>query len=135
MKRAGLLHAELNAIIAIAGHTQMIVIADAGLPIPNGVRRIDLAVVAGLPDVISVLKAVLDELVLESSTISLEANLQSVDWVSQLHEVLPQPPQEISHEALKALLPQVLAVVRTGETTPYANIVLHCGVNFSVLPP
>ena len=130
MKNAGLLHAELNAIIARAGHTQMIVIADVGLPIPEGVRRIDLAVLPGLPDVLSVLRAVLGELVLENSTISLEASVKSPQWVATARQVLPKPPLEISHAELKALLPKALVVVRTGETTPYANVVLHCGVNF-----
>lgn len=130
MKNTGLLHAELNAIIAMAGHTQMIVIADVGLPIPEGVRRIDLAILPGLPDVLSVLRAVLGELVLEHSTISLEASVKSPEWVANVRQVLPKPPLEISHKDLKALLPHVLLVVRTGETTPYANIVLHCGVNF-----
>jgi len=49
MKRTTLLHAELSEVIARLGHGDLLVIGDAGLPIPDGPRRIDLAVSAGVP--------------------------------------------------------------------------------------
>jgi D-ribose pyranase len=130
VKKSGLLNPDLSSLVARAGHTQMIVIADAGLPIPDGVMRIDLSVTAGLPDLLGVLRAVLNELVIEHATVATETRVQSVVWYAALCQELPQIPLEISHEKLKALLPRVLAVVRTGETTAFTNVVLHCGVNF-----
>lgn len=130
MKRSGLLHPELAALVASAGHTQTIVVADAGLPIPPGVPRIELGVVAGLPELLSVLKAVLGELVIEGATVARETAEKSPAWHRELLGVLPAQPLEISHEELKARLPGALAVIRTGETTPFANVILHCGVNF-----
>ena len=130
MKHNGLLNPELSALVARAGHTQMIVIADAGLPIPDAVPRVDLSITAGFPDLLGVLRAILGELVIENATVASETRVQSAGWYAALCQDLPQAPLEISHEELKALLPNVLAVVRTGETTPYANVVLHCGVNF-----
>jgi D-ribose pyranase len=130
MKHNGLLNPALSALVARAGHTQMIVIADAGLPIPDGVPRIDLSITAGLPELLAVLRAILGELVIENATVASETRVQSAAWYASLCQDLPRTPLEISHEEIKALLPHVLAVVRTGETTPYANVVLHCGVNF-----
>lgn len=130
MKHTGLLHPQLAALVASAGHTQTIVVADAGLPIPTTTPRIELGVVAGLPDLLSVLQAVLDELVIEGITIARETKGNSPHWHAELLQVLPMTPTEISHEELKAHLPHALAVIRTGETTPYANVILHCGVNF-----
>ena len=43
MKRTGLLNIELSQVIAGMGHGDVLVIGDAGLPVPKGVRRIDLA--------------------------------------------------------------------------------------------
>lgn len=130
MKRSGLLHPELSALVATAGHTQTIVVADTGLPIPRETPRIELGVVAGLPGVVAVLRAVLAELVIEGATVASEARQFSPQWHEELLTVLPEAPQEIRHEDLKAQLPQALAVIRTGEVTPYANVILHCGVSF-----
>ena len=49
MKKTGLLNKDLSEVIAGMGHRDMLVIADAGLPIPPNVRRIDLAVSPNLP--------------------------------------------------------------------------------------
>ncbi|ADY26613.1 D-ribose pyranase [Deinococcus proteolyticus MRP] len=131
MKKSGLLNPELSALVAQAGHTQRIVLADAGLPIPPQVRCIDVSVSAGLPQLLPVLQAILGELVVETVSLAQETRDHSPGWYSELRGVLPDVPvHEISHEALKEELPQALAVIRTGETTPYANIILHCGVNF-----
>ncbi len=130
MKKQGLLHPELSALVAAAGHTQTIVLADTGLPIPPGTPRIELGIVAGSPDLLGVLRAVLGELVIEGATVASETRQVSPDWYARLKAELPTAPQEISHEELKARLPGALAVIRTGETTPYANVILHCGVNF-----
>lgn len=134
MKRSGLLHPELSALVARAGHTQTIVLADTGLPIPAGTPCIELGVTAGLPALLDVLRAVLSELVIEGATVAAETRQKSPGWYAELCGVLDgalaKRPAEISHEELKAALPGTLAVVRTGEATPYANVILHCGVNF-----
>ena len=43
MKKSGIINQPLATAIAGLGHLDMVVIADAGLPIPDGPRRIDLA--------------------------------------------------------------------------------------------
>ncbi|GGS25545.1 D-ribose pyranase [Deinococcus knuensis] len=135
MNRSGLLHPELSALVARAGHTQTIVLADTGLPIPAGTPRIELGVSAGLPSLLDVLSAVLGELVVERVTVASETRQHSPQWHARLLDTLQQAPDrithdEITHDALKASLPGALAVIRTGEVTPYANVILHCGVNF-----
>ncbi|WP_407572352.1 D-ribose pyranase [Deinococcus altitudinis] len=132
MKSSGLLHPDLCALVAAAGHTQRIVLADAGLPIPPGTPRIELGVVAGLPGLLEVLRALLGELAVEGVTLAEETQANSPEWYARLQAVLPTDVamHEVSHEALKADLPGALAVIRTGEVTPYANVVLHCGAGF-----
>lgn len=124
MKKTGLLNAELARTIATMGHTDLLVIADAGLPVPPGVPCIDLAVVVGLPRFEPVLAAVLSELQVERAMIAAEAGGDVRDWTA------PVAPQETDHEAFKHICRDARAIVRTGEATPYANVALWSGVVF-----
>ncbi len=131
MKPKGLLQAELTGILAAIGHTQYIVIGDAGLPIPQGVRCIDLAVRAGLPSFLEAVQAVLPECVFESYTIALEMEEKNPELLTRLRDLTGLMPEHmVTHEELKQLSQKARCIVRTGETSPYANVVLVGGVNF-----
>lgn len=130
MKKQGILNVQLAGRMAGLGHTQLVAIADCGLPIPAGVPTVDLAVVAGVPSFSEVLDAMLNELVIESHTIASESARTPVqDWFDSRADLLGQRVT-VSHEALKELIPQCAFVVRTGEASPYANTILRCGVPF-----
>lgn len=129
MKRTALLHAELSHAIASLGHGDMLVIGDVGLPIPNGPRRIDLALTPGIPAVADVLRVVLEEMQVEKAVIASEAmernDGQLPGWCQ-----LPIQPSTVSHDEFKRLTHQARVMVRTGECTPYANVILVAGVTF-----
>jgi D-ribose pyranase len=131
MKKTTLLNAELSTLIATLGHGDMLVIGDAGLPIPAGVQRIDLALMPGIPAIRDVLYAVLSEMQVERAVIALEAQQAAAGelpaWCQQLQ---PNPVTAVTHAELKAMTGNARAVVRTGECTPYANIILCAGVVF-----
>ncbi|MBS0450358.1 MAG: D-ribose pyranase [Proteobacteria bacterium] len=131
MKRTPLLHAELSQVIAALGHGDTLLIGDAGMPVPAGPRRIDLALTPGIPSVADVLKTVLQEMQVERAVIASEALQRNggrlPDWCASLSG---PAPQAVSHEELKRLSASAKAVVRTGEFTPYANILLVAGVVF-----
>lgn len=139
MRKAVLLNAPIATVVARMGHTDSLCIGDAGLPVPKTVERIDLAVVKGLPQFLDVLRAVAGELYVERVTIAQEM----VDGQPELHsEVLALVEalqnaqgnqvsvEAVPHEAFKEETDRCKAVVRTGETKPYANIILHAGVDF-----
>jgi D-ribose pyranase len=132
MKRSGLLHAELNRVIAAMGHTDTLVIGDVGLPVPPGVPCIDLAVLPGTPDFATVFEAVYAELAVESVTVASEIHVRNPALVSLAARLGKDglAVTEVSHEDLKRLSARAVAVVRTGETSPYANVILHAGVTF-----
>ncbi len=131
MKKRGILNHELIEVIATLGHTDALVIADAGLPIPSQVRRIDLAVVGGVPKFTEVLRAVLDEMQVEHATIAREMATKSPQLHAELMVALGSVPvSDVSHEEFKQLTHNARAIVRTGEFTPYANIILYSGVVF-----
>lgn len=132
MKKIGLLNGELSKVIAEMGHNDVILIGDAGMPVPKGVQLIDLALVNGVPSFFDVLKAVLSELCAAEGIISIEMNEVSPHMKKELEEIIKDEfnLKEIPHEELKKLSGDVKAAIRTGEFTSYSNIILKSGVLF-----
>jgi D-ribose pyranase len=131
VKRRGILNRDLAGLIASLGHTDVICIADAGLPIPSGVTRIDLALRCGTPSFLETARAILEEIVVEHALVASEMPIRNQACYEGLRGILGQVPlEQIPHEQLKAMLPRVRGVVRTGECTPYANVLLRSGVSF-----
>lgn len=127
MKKSGLLNPALARAVARLGHTNTFVIADCGLPIPRSVEVIDLALVFGIPRFVDVLDALLSEVVSEGGIAAEETRGTEVDrWISDRIA----PLSRVSHEELKRLVTDAEFVVRTGETTSYANVIVRCGVPF-----
>ncbi|ALD64864.1 D-ribose pyranase [Glutamicibacter soli] len=127
MLKTEILNAPLLAELAKLGHTDTVVVADYGLPLPAGTPVVDLAFVPGQLGFAQVLEVLARNLVIERSTLASEASGTVVEgWcIAQ-----GLAPEHMSHEELKAALPQAKLVIRTGEATAYANIILSCGVPF-----
>lgn len=131
MKKIGTINQPLSAVIAGMGHGDMLVIADCGLPIPAEVPRIDLALTAGIPGFLQTLAVIQQELQVESAVIATEMPQSSPGLYTKLMPMLAGIEiAEMSHEQFKELTQRAVAVVRTGECTPYANIILKSGVIF-----
>lgn len=135
MKKSRLLNSELSYEIAKLGHTDHITLADAGLPIPNSAKRIDLAIEKGVPTFIGTLDVILDEMQVEEVILANEIKDMSKELYENLVEMLEERFKGIrftfiSHEELKIVTRESKAIVRTGECTPYANIILKSGVTF-----
>ena len=126
MRKTSLLNSNISSVISKMGHTDMLAIGDCGLPIPKETERIDLALIKGVPGFIETLKAILEELQVEEVLIAKETEL-----FTEIKEIIKDTKITfISHEELKKELKDCKAVVRTGEQTPYANIILKSGVVF-----
>ena len=131
MKRTPLLHAELSEVIARLGHGDLLVIGDAGLPIPDGPRRIDLALSANVPRFHEVRAAVLSERKSESALVAEELAPNNPAVHAELRRQLAETPvSTVSHADFKALTKSARAIVRSGEFSPYANVILRSGVVF-----
>jgi D-ribose pyranase len=139
MKKTALLNAPLSAAVARLGHTDGLVVCDAGLPIPAGPERIDLAVTPGLPGFLAVLKAALTEMQVERAVIATEMASISPALETELRALLaevaavqgkPVAVETVPHTDFKRLSASTRAIVRTGECTPYANVILYSGVPF-----
>lgn len=131
MKKDGIINPALCAAVAAIGHTDSLVIADPGLPIPDGVEVIDLSLVRGKPSFCDVLEAVAEEFVIESYILASEMEERSGALYGQVTGLLAGLPFEtMPHEELKNRSCRAKALVRTGETTSFANVILIAGVNF-----
>jgi D-ribose pyranase len=131
LKKTGLLNQELSAVVAGMGHMDMLVVCDAGLPIPAEVRRIDLAVRPGLPCLVEILAAIATELQVERLILAKETGEVSPHVEDAiLHIFKDAAVEKISHEQFKGLTHKAVAVIRSGEFTPYANVILVSGVVF-----
>ena len=132
MKKHGILNSDIAKVLSDLGHTDKIAIGDAGLPVPNGVKKIDLALTLAEPSFLSVLKVVLSDMKVEKVILAEEIKEQNATQLRDIKATLIDDEQitYVSHEAFKEQLKDVKAVIRTGEATPYSNIILQSGVLF-----
>ncbi len=132
MKRTGILNSQLMKHIAALGHTDSFLIGDAGMPVPEGVPVIDLVLTLGVPSFEQVLHAVLAETVVEAGIIAEEAKEKNPAVVALIHSLMPVPISLLPHSAFKLYSGKCKFAIRTGEATPYSNIIMTAGVSFPV---
>ncbi|MEU9635344.1 D-ribose pyranase [Streptomyces tendae] len=129
MKKAGILNRHLSGALAELGHGDGVLVCDAGMPVPEGPRVVDLAFRAGVPSFAEVLDGLLAELVVEGATAATEVREANAECAALLGLRLPAL-ELVPHERLKELSAGARLIVRTGEARPYANVLLRCGVFF-----
>ncbi|WP_165461296.1 D-ribose pyranase [Atlantibacter sp.] len=139
MKKGTVLNSDISRVISRLGHTDTLVVCDAGLPVPKTTERVDLALTQGVPTFMQVLDVVTAEMQVEAAILALEIKQHN----PQLHETLLSHIEQlqqhqgntieiryITHEQFKINTASSQAVIRSGECSPYANIILCAGVTF-----
>lgn len=131
MKKTGILNAELSGALATLGHTDLLLVVDAGFPIPRGAHRIDLAIAENLPDLRTVLGLIADELVVEGVVRAddvVSNNPRLDEWLGERFAGAEFSTR--SHaDMLGQVAQQAKVIVRTGAFEPWGNIGLVCGVD------
>jgi len=128
MKKTGILNKDISEVVASLGHKDILIIADAGLPIPAETRRIDLALTEGIPSFLDTLRAVLVEMHVEKAIVAEEMLEVSPKVYEAIKEMLRDVPIEtVTHLIFKEQTRSARAVIRTGEFTSYANVILVAG--------
>ena len=133
MKRHGILNSDISRVLSYMGHTDRICIGDCGLPIPDETERIDLALKFGVPTFMDVLKEVGNDMKIEKIVLAEEIKEHNPQVLAEITEYFKGQDVEVeyvSHVGLKQMTRECKAVIRTGETTPYANIILQSGCIF-----
>lgn len=132
MKKTGIINGELIKQIAFLGHRELFLIGDAGMPIPKSVEVIDLALCGGVPSFEQVLNAVLKETEVEYYYLAQEIHEDNPGILNHIQQIMPGMPHEwMPHADLKKLTKACKFAVRTGEFSPFSNVVLRAGVVFS----
>ena len=132
MRKTVLLNSNISAVISQMGHTDMITVGDCGLPIPKYVERIDLALKLGVPGFLETLDTMLEELCVEKIILAEEIKSASPKMHEEILKRFDAKVQVeyVPHSEFKVRSGEGRAVVRTGECTPYANVILCSGVTF-----
>ncbi|MDK2934928.1 MAG: D-ribose pyranase [Clostridiales bacterium] len=132
MLKKGILNPYMAKVLASTGHADMLVVTDAGLPIPQEIERVDLSILPNLPRFLDVLKAVLDEIVVEKIIMSEEIKEESPDMLKEILKLFPDDIEVefMPHTNFKEKTKSARAAFRSGEFTHYANIILVAGVAY-----
>lgn len=134
MKKQGILNSDISRVLSYMGHTDTICIGDCGLPIPDAVERIDLALAFGEPTFMRTLEIVAGDMKVEKIVLAEEIKEQNPEVLGQIQTFFASQDVEVEfvpHAELKARTQDCKAVIRTGEITPYANIILQSGCIFA----
>ena len=134
MKKNGILNSEISRVLSYMGHTDCIAIGDCGLPIPDETERIDLALAFGIPTFMQTLEIVAKDMKIEKIILAEEIKEKNPDILRDIENLFSNCNIEtefVGHSQLKEKTKDCKAVIRTGETTPYANIILQSGCIFS----
>ncbi len=134
MKREGILNSEISRVLSYMGHTDWLCIGDCGLPIPDEVERIDLALCFGEPTFMRTLEIVAKDMKVEKIILAEEIRTQNPAVLAAVEALFAEQNvkvEYVTHAALKERTRSCKAVIRTGEITPYANIILQSGCIFA----
>jgi len=132
MKKLGIINSDITKVLTDLGHMDQICIADAGLPVPTGTKKIDLALSKGFPSFLDVLRLVLADMWIEKVYLAVEIKTENPNVYEEIKKMVPISMIEwCSHSEFKAMSKNSKAIIRTGEMTPYANIILQSNVHFT----
>ena len=132
MQKGGMLNSSIAKVLADLGHTDTIVIGDCGLPVPAGVQKIDLALKPGTPSFLEVVEEVAKNMVIEKVEIAGEMEGKNPAVYGAMKKLFTEEEWIIDtdHEAFKEATKKAKCIIRTGEITPFANVILHSNVFF-----
>jgi ABC-type ribose transport system, auxiliary component len=139
MKKGIVLNSEIVSVMARLGHGDSLCIADSGLPVPEGRKRIDIALRSGMPGFADTLRTVLEELCVERVLLAEEIRTNNPDQYQAIEKIFEEYRTKNGQKVPVDFTPQTdfkkatascAAIIRTGECSPYSNIILYSGVIF-----
>ncbi|AJY44933.1 RbsD/FucU domain-containing protein [Martelella endophytica] len=123
-----ILHPGLAQAMATVGHGDIVLVTDAGFPIPKDANRIDLGFYAGLPDVIDILKMLRKEMFVEAIGFDTAVRDRHPDLYKTFQDIYTgagAPFLAIPHEELvEVVAPKAKVIIRSGSFNAWANVAL-----------
>ena len=129
MQKTGILNPQLNSLLARVRHTNTLVIADRGFPFWPMIETVDLALVDDVPTVLQLIAAVRanHNFTLAYIAREFQKNNSAATRASFAKSLTGIPIKFEPHVAFKQRVPNAIGLIRTGDTTPYANVILISG--------
>lgn len=127
MLKTGILNPRILDLLARVRHTNMLVIADRGFPFWPQIETVDISLTDGIPTVLQVLSAVCTSGVFGQAHMAEEflANNTKATQAKFKTALGGIPLAFEPHEAVfKKRVPLAIGLIRTADTTPYANMIL-----------
>lgn len=125
MLKTGILNPQINALLSRVRHTNTLVIADRGFPFWPEIETIDIALVDDIPTVLNVLQALLPNFGVGTAWMAEEFRRENTpEIVGQFVDALPGILW-LPHVSLKQRVPSAIGLIRTGDTTQHANVILE----------
>ena len=127
MLKTGILNPQINSLAARVRHTNTLVIADRGFPFWPGIETVDISLVDNVPTVLDVLRALRANFIFgkawmaEEFRAANEATMQAAFAAALDGATVSFEP----HVEFKRRVPFVIGLIRTGDTTQYANVILE----------
>jgi D-ribose pyranase len=127
MLKTGILNPQINSLLSRIRHTNTLVIADRGFPFWPSLETVDISLVDGIPTVLAVWQAIRRNFVIGHVWMAQEfiqyndeetrtAFAQALEGIATTYE---------PHVDFKKRAPHAIGLIRTGDTVPYANLVLE----------
>ena len=132
MRKGKILNGALNEAIDCMGHGDIMIIADAGLPIPQNIaKRVDLAITMDYPDVITILELVIEDFIYEKCLVAEEQKLYNPVMFNRVSSLIDRCQVEtVPHAQIReSLRNKARVMVRTGSFMPWGNVVLYSGID------
>jgi D-ribose pyranase len=127
--KTGILNPAINSLLSRVRHTNMLVIADRGFPFWPQIETVDISLVDDIPRVLDVLRSLSKNFVIAHAFmaeefLSVNSDATKTHYASALSGV---PVSYEPHPIFKKRVPQAIGLIRTGDTTQYANLILESG--------
>jgi D-ribose pyranase len=133
MKKSGILNPYIMQGLTSLGHLDSVVICDAGFPIPKEANYVDISLIAGIPDFLQVLQAVLNEIIIEEYVVFDFMQKYNPKYYNEVQRLFKkQRVVECSMDDFRVRADAAKLFIRTGELLPASNIILvsASGVDF-----
>jgi len=127
MLKNGILNPAINSLLSRVRHTNTLVIADRGFPFWPEIETVDISLVDDIPRVLDVLHAIRRNFVIGSVFMAEEFRVANrPDTQETYFNVLSGISITFEpHLEFKKRVPRAIGLIRTGDTTQYANIILE----------
>jgi D-ribose pyranase len=127
MLKTGILNPQILSLLARVRHTNTLVIADRGFPFWREIETVDLSLVDNVPTVLDVLAAIRANFVIGQAWMAEEFLRTSDDGTRAKFTaaITGIPIAYEAHVAFKQRVPAAIGLIRTGDTTLYANMIIE----------